>query len=156
MPENPASEEKIAKLREALESYYAMAAGLAADDYASAIEPREKLIGALGQLGIDSEALGDAGDIAALRVAFDVVSGSLIDQVANGAMDRVGSAYVNHCPMAFKNRGADWLSPSPEILNPYFGSKMLTCGTVRRNLSFDPKILSQPSDDHKKHEHHKH
>ena len=154
--ENPASEEQIAKLEAALDPYYAMASGLAADDFSVAIERREELLGALGQLGIDSKELGDAGDIEALRVAFEPVSDSLIDQVASGAIDRVGNAYISHCPMAFKNRGADWLSPSPEILNPYYGSKMLTCGTVKRNLSFDYESAAQPSGEHQKHEHHKH
>jgi len=35
-----------------------------------------------------------------------------------------------HCPMAFKNQGADWLQAGEEIANPYFGSKMLRCGEI--------------------------
>ena len=30
--------------------------------------------------------------------------------------------------MAFNNEGAYWLSKNENILNPYFGEKMLTCG----------------------------
>lgn len=38
--------------------------------------------------------------------------------------------YIQHCPMADEDRGADWLSASREVLNPYFGSSMLRCGEV--------------------------
>lgn len=38
--------------------------------------------------------------------------------------------YVQHCPMADNNTGADWLSLDKSIKNPYFGDKMLTCGSV--------------------------
>jgi Cu(I)/Ag(I) efflux system membrane fusion protein len=38
--------------------------------------------------------------------------------------------YHQYCPMAMNEKGAWWLSASTEIENPYFGSKMLTCGEV--------------------------
>ena len=41
------------------------------------------------------------------------------------------SLYLQHCPMAFNNEGADWLSTEKAILNPYFGDEMLTCGVVK-------------------------
>tara|TARA_R110002020_G_scaffold426552_3_gene635951 strand:- start:34 stop:570 length:537 start_codon:yes stop_codon:yes gene_type:complete len=40
-----------------------------------------------------------------------------------------GKIYKLYCPMAF-NEGAYWLSSEKEIMNPYFGEKMLNCGTV--------------------------
>ncbi|GAA5030008.1 hypothetical protein GCM10011506_18730 [Marivirga lumbricoides] len=39
--------------------------------------------------------------------------------------------YVQHCPMADNNVGADWLSREEEIINPYFGESMLSCGEVK-------------------------
>jgi Cu(I)/Ag(I) efflux system membrane fusion protein len=42
--------------------------------------------------------------------------------------------YVQHCPMADNNKGADWLSLEKEIRNPYFGSSMLTCGEVTKEF----------------------
>lgn len=42
--------------------------------------------------------------------------------------------YIQHCPMADNDRGADWLSLEENILNPYFGSSMLTCGEVSKVL----------------------
>jgi predicted small secreted protein len=38
--------------------------------------------------------------------------------------------YHDHCPMAKNNQGAMWMSEIKEVKNPYFGSEMLTCGTV--------------------------
>jgi Cu(I)/Ag(I) efflux system membrane fusion protein len=43
--------------------------------------------------------------------------------------------YVQHCPMADSNKGADWLSKEKEILNPYFGQDMLTCGEVKKKIN---------------------
>lgn len=36
--------------------------------------------------------------------------------------------YHDHCPMY--NNGAMWLSELKEIRNPYYGDKMMTCGSV--------------------------
>ena len=38
--------------------------------------------------------------------------------------------YHQYCPLALNEQSADWLSASPEIENPYFGQKMLTCGVL--------------------------
>ncbi|MFX3626045.1 MAG: efflux RND transporter periplasmic adaptor subunit [bacterium] len=35
--------------------------------------------------------------------------------------------FIQHCPMANNNSGADWISKSEEILNSYFGASMLNC-----------------------------
>ncbi len=40
--------------------------------------------------------------------------------------------YEQFCPMANENGGAYWLSMSKEILNPYFGEAMLTCGSTKQ------------------------
>ena len=38
--------------------------------------------------------------------------------------------YHDHCPMYNDNKGAMWLSETKEIRNPYYGDKMMTCGSV--------------------------
>ncbi|MCC6839313.1 MAG: DUF3347 domain-containing protein [Flavobacteriales bacterium] len=40
--------------------------------------------------------------------------------------------YLDHCPMY--NGGADWLSRDKAIKNPYYGSSMLTCGSVKETI----------------------
>ena len=42
--------------------------------------------------------------------------------------------YATFCPMAFDNKGAYWVSETKEIKNPYFGEKMLKCGSVKEEL----------------------
>lgn len=44
--------------------------------------------------------------------------------------------YWIHCPMAFNNTGAYWINQDSTVRNPYFGDKMLTCGTVEGTLDF--------------------
>lgn len=38
--------------------------------------------------------------------------------------------YYQHCPMYNDGKGANWLSKENAVKNPYYGSKMLTCGSV--------------------------
>ncbi len=38
--------------------------------------------------------------------------------------------YVQFCPMANGGEGANWLSKENAVKNPFYGSKMLTCGKV--------------------------
>lgn len=45
-----------------------------------------------------------------------------------------GSLYYQYCPMAFNNKGGYWLSAEKQVLNPYFGDKMLKCGKVIETL----------------------
>lgn len=63
------------------------------------------------------------------RVFFKPVSGALYDALR---LIRIQNLTIYHafCPMAFREKGAYWLSEFPEIRNPYFGSKMIECGEV--------------------------
>ncbi len=45
-----------------------------------------------------------------------------------------GEVYKQFCPMAFDGAGGYWLSDSKEIRNPYYGSKMLKCGSVKEAI----------------------
>jgi hypothetical protein len=42
--------------------------------------------------------------------------------------------YHDHCPMAKDGKGAMWLSETKEIKNPYFGDKMMECGSVEEEI----------------------
>jgi hypothetical protein len=42
--------------------------------------------------------------------------------------------YQDHCPMYNDGKGATWISEIKEIKNPYYGSKMLTCGSVKKQF----------------------
>jgi Cu(I)/Ag(I) efflux system membrane fusion protein len=64
-----------------------------------------------------------------------MISAGLFDLVRTVRYDKE-KIYLLHCPMAFNNTGADWLSNATEIKNPYFGKDMLTCGEVRDSVVF--------------------
>jgi len=42
--------------------------------------------------------------------------------------------YYQFCPMANNSKGAFWLSKENAIKNPYYGSKMMTCGEVKEKI----------------------
>ncbi|MCB9280217.1 MAG: efflux RND transporter periplasmic adaptor subunit [Lewinellaceae bacterium] len=70
-----------------------------------------------------------AGDIEEARKFFKPLSGQMVE-LAKAFGPFGETVYVQHCPMADNNTGADWLSLDEQILNPYFGDKMLKCGSV--------------------------
>jgi len=72
-------------------------------------------------------------DIEAQRKQFDFLSQALISTVKAFGVSQ-DKLYVQHCPMAFDDAGANWLSREEAILNPYFGEKMLRCGWVEEVL----------------------
>ena len=42
--------------------------------------------------------------------------------------------YFQYCPMANNDKGAYWLSSKKDILNPYFGDAMLSCGETKETI----------------------
>lgn len=70
----------------------------------------------------------NAGKIAHQREHLEFLSKDVLDLIALfGAPQKL---YQIHCPMASNDKGADWVSDSKEVKNPYFGKDMLTCGEV--------------------------
>lgn len=43
--------------------------------------------------------------------------------------------FYQHCPMFNNGKGANWLSKESAIKNPYYGNKMLTCGSVTETIN---------------------
>ena len=42
--------------------------------------------------------------------------------------------YQDYCPMYNDGKGAVWISEAKAIKNPYYGGKMLTCGSVKKEF----------------------
>ncbi len=78
-----------------------------------------------------------SSDIEAQRAAFESLSKTMYQVLTELGMPKGTQVYQQHCPMAFDNRGAWWLSGQPEIVNPYFGDKMLHCGRLQESISFN-------------------
>lgn len=84
------------------------------------------------QLEAPVQRIIDAANLDEAREAFFEYSNLMTDFViSNGANITL---YKQFCPMAFNNSGAFWLSSEEEILNPYFGDKMLRCGEVQETF----------------------
>jgi hypothetical protein len=67
------------------------------------------------------------------REHFEILSTDIKDLI-----DLLGTEktlYQDHCPMASDGNGADWISEVKDIKNPYFGSKMLKCGSVTKQIN---------------------
>jgi Cu(I)/Ag(I) efflux system membrane fusion protein len=82
----------------------------------------------------ESEAIAKARDIATARRHFEPLSVALIRSVRTFGAPGETALHVYHCPMAFDDRGADWLQDKSGLLNPYFGAEMLTCGVLKETL----------------------
>jgi len=67
------------------------------------------------------------------REHFEDLSKDVNDLVALVGTDK--TLYQDFCPMASNNNGAIWLSETKEIANPFYGSKMLTCGKVQKQIN---------------------
>lgn len=75
----------------------------------------------------------NAGNIEHQREHFETLSQETYELVkVVGAGQKL---YVDHCPMYNKNKGANWLSETKVIENPYLGKSMPTCGTVKEELN---------------------
>jgi Cu(I)/Ag(I) efflux system membrane fusion protein len=73
------------------------------------------------------------GDMELQRKAFSILSDNLYKSIKAFGLGGK-EAFYEFCPMAFNNEGAYWLSDQAQIRNPYFGEKMLTCGSVKEKL----------------------
>lgn len=79
-----------------------------------------------------AQAIADTDDLAVQRQHFSELTagmGDVLEEEISG-----GTIYRMHCPMAFDGAGADWYSEVDEVRNPYFGDKMLTCGSVTAEI----------------------
>ncbi|MEP5612376.1 MAG: DUF3347 domain-containing protein [Cyclobacteriaceae bacterium] len=115
-------------LKDALVKTNATEASKAAQEFAASFQKEvsnESIIDAARSIAVST-------DVEAQRTAFKVITDGLIEHVKSGESD--GTIYVQYCPMAFNNTGASWLSDSQEIFNPYFGDKMLKCGSVKEKI----------------------
>ncbi len=141
----------------ALMAYYNVKDALVATDGAKAKAGATALVTALGKVDVaklsatDKNALataktkatviGKSTDVDAQREAFEGLSASMIAlaKATKTAKREARSGvhaptYVQFCPMAAEGKGASWLSDKREVRNPYYGDKMLKCGSVKEEI----------------------
>jgi Cu(I)/Ag(I) efflux system membrane fusion protein len=133
--------------------YLSMKDALVNDDLASAKSYGINLLSALEKVDMslfkgDSHAIWmkQSGDIKnalqhaehfntldEIRKVFQTISDRMI-ALEKTFKPNKETLYVLHCPMANNNMGADWISATKEIKNPYYGQDMLSCGKVTEEL----------------------
>ena len=137
-----------------IDNYLALKDALALDDSKNAAGLGKKLFDAFAKFDISAQAkqqqkelaeiIEDATehakhisenskDIGHQREHFEILSKDIKDLVIITGSDR--TLYQSFCPMYKNNKGGAWLSNSKEIKNPYFGSKMLKCGSVQQEIT---------------------
>lgn len=154
----PFSDEFYDSLKLTMTAYYQLSGALVKSDTLAAdlaaVSLKQHLDSLpIARLGVDSARESqlevNAGDIAAelqglliekggldaRRESFNMVSEMMYDLVKATGL-KGSTVYRQYCPMAFNDKGAYWLSDKAEILNPYFGDAMLTCGSVTDTLRF--------------------
>ncbi len=147
---SPAATKQVS---EWMEQYFVIQQALANDDISAAKDAAKRLSNGLasklpeglsdqdaeawnaivGELGTAAASMAEAEDIKLARQHFETVTMHLMT-LAKTFGSGEGKVFVVHCPMAFGNKGADWLSAKDEVLNPYFGDMMLHCGEVKGEL----------------------
>lgn len=124
-----------------INAYLELKDGLVQTDSDIAIDAATKIVNAIKDnraeqaQNVLKEAtnIAETGDVILQREHFNTLSENVYALVkATGANDI--TLYRQHCPMAFKNTGAYWLSAEKEVNNPYFGDQMLHCGSTKETL----------------------
>jgi Cu(I)/Ag(I) efflux system membrane fusion protein len=137
------------------QTYLGLQETLAADDDAKAKTEAEKLVPTINAIDMKqfegalhekwmallpklkdaSAAVHSAGEIKARRKAFEDLSNIVLELVDRFGNPTAEPLYKAHCPMAFDNKGADWLQRGETINNPYYGAMMLRCGGLKKTYT---------------------
>ncbi len=87
----------------------------------------------LNELTAQAEKIAAAKDISKQRDTFALLSENIYALAKVSKQEE--PLYYNHCPMFNNGKGANWLSKEETIKNPFYGSKMLSCGSVQETIN---------------------
>ena len=124
-----------------LENYLKIKNALVQTDGATASKAASELVASIGanpdelfqKIRFDAQHIADTENPDHQRDHFNTLSDNIYQWV-KATESNEQKLYRQYCPMAFDNSGAYWLSAEKEINNPYFGNKMLRCGSVKEEL----------------------
>jgi len=95
----------------------------------SAIDKNTLSAASLSQLKENAKSMSTSKDIKVQRAKFESISNQMIG-IAKKYKLADKPIYLQFCPMA----DAGWLSNESTIVNPYYGSSMLNCGKVQKEI----------------------
>ena len=116
-------------IKDALVSGNAATASAKAGDFVKAINSMDtKIVGEASREALlkDVTVISNSKDLKEQRVIFAPFSDNMI-ALAKTVKLSTDPVYQQYCPM----KKASWLSGQQTIKNPYYGSAMLTCGSVK-------------------------
>jgi len=124
--------------RHLLDPYFQLQEALAVDDLAKAKAALNAMLEATGHTSKIAEVLHSMLAADSLdgirRPHFETLSDALASAVKANEDAFEGMFYIKHCPMAYPDRGADWLQAEEKTNNPYFGTAMPSCGETTGTL----------------------
>ncbi len=130
-----------------LTPYFELQTALAKDDLAAAKKgavtlkqmlghgPSHEEAPSLADLNDEAAKIQSAADIKVAREAFHAISKDLAKMVEHVGTSGKSDVIKMSCPMAFNNKGGEWLQNSDDLANPYYGAMMLKCGSVQDTLA---------------------
>ncbi len=112
-----------------LNNYVNAQKALAADDLASATVAFTAIANAteteMAKIGIE---ISQTRNLESARSKCKVRSEHIVE------MELPDGYVVAHCPMADDGNGADWVQQEGDIANPYFGTAMKGCGSIKETF----------------------
>lgn len=124
-----------------LDHYLEIKDALVQTDSEAASKAAKKLMNGIGSeqtdlmknILLNAKLIAETKDVKNQRDQFNSLSENVYKWVKETNVNDQ-KLYKQYCPMAFNNEGAYWLSAEKEVNNPYFGDKMLHCGSVKEEL----------------------
>lgn len=125
-----------AKINNMYQHYIHLKTALVNDDAKEAEMGANMLQKAISDAGITSKYIKDvasAKDVKGKRAKFSELSTELAEVFKKSKIES-GVVYKQYCPMANDGNGGYWLASEKKINNPFYGSKMLSCGSVDEEI----------------------
>ena len=88
----------------------------------------------LEKLNRGLKGISESTDIEETRLELATLSDAMYALV-KAYRPNESALYFQFCPMAQNGDGANWLSNTKEIVNPYMGQRMLKCGRTKETLN---------------------
>lgn len=151
--DKPGKPQSASPVTEIVRSYLAMKDALANDNDKDAATAGDAMVAAFekfdkssltaSQMKIYEDVESDArehaehigkngGNIKHQREHFEMLSKDIYELVKTFGSGQ--QLYYDHCPMYNNGKGADWISETKEIANPYLGKEMPNCGAIKEEL----------------------
>lgn len=88
----------------------------------------------------------DAGSIEEVRGQFEVLGQRIATLLRTFGNPMDTPLHIASCPMAFDNRGAEWIQSAETVENSYFGNAMRTCGSISDTVEPDAFLPAESAE----------